>query len=486
MSKTFVIFDDTVRKSEVIEDVIGKIGFCDVVVKKRRLVEYYCEDIQNVLGEIDWKIVKAEYEFNKIIKGLESSSVDNLKVLHCFSNYIISDIKKASLTFQKIRYIDDDYVITLGKNIVGIMFTSAKGYLKYLREVCKEGDSVSIAKMLSQEIEIDGVVDIGEVGNFIQCITGNFDSRYFNSLKGNEYKLVKSSTNKKKIKSEYTYYHLLPEDMKYWYVMPFNYEESQDSSSYTMERLHMTDLAIKWVHGSINEEEFTELMNKYFYFFRSRHTKSVSKEEYKAISDELYIRKVSQRIEDFQKLKGYDKIDNILEIGFGKSTINRLYDKYIDLKEKIENNKNYDKISVIGHGDPCFANALYNKSTKMLKFIDPKGALTETELWTNPYYDIAKLSHSVCGLYDFFNNGLYDISISNNFRYNLDINFNNEKYKKIFKEKLEENGYDYWTVRIYEVSLFVSMLPLHMDNPHKVFGFILNAFKILKEIEEHV
>ena len=63
------------------------------------------------------------------------------------------------------------------------------------------------------------------MGNFIQCITGNFESRFFNSLQGDEYTLVKSSTNKKKIKSEYMYYHLLPEDMRIWFVMPFNYPD---------------------------------------------------------------------------------------------------------------------------------------------------------------------------------------------------------------------------------------------------------------------
>ena len=42
------------------------------------------------------------------------------------------------------------------------------------------------------------------------------------------------------------------------------------------------------------------------------------------------------------------------------------------------------------------------------------------------------------------------------------------------------------SVRIYEASLFLSMLPLHMDNPHKVFAFILNAKNILEEIEGYV
>ena len=39
-------------------------------------------------------------------------------------------------------------------------------------------------------------------------------------------------------------------------------------------------------------------------------------------------------------------------------------------------------------------------------------------------------------------------------------------------------------VRIYEASLFLSMLPLHIDYPQKVFGFLLNAINILKEIEK--
>lgn len=107
-------------------------------------------------------------------------------------------------------------------------------------------------------------------------------------------------------------------------------------------------------------------------------------------------------------------------------------------------------------------------------------------MWTNPYYDIAKLSHSICGRYDFFNNGLYDIRVDDKFAYDLDIPFDNTKYIRIFKDKVEGNGFDYLSVRIYEASLFLSMLPLHIDNPHKVFGFILNVNNIIKEIESNV
>ncbi len=118
--------------------------------------------------------------------------------------------------------------------------------------------------------------------------------------------------------------------------------------------------------------------------------------------------------------------------------------------------------------------------------MDPKGALTEEELWTNPYYDVAKLSHSVCGRYDFFNNALFDIKLGEDFTYQLEIPFDNARYKEILREKCEANGFDWWSVRVYEASLFLSMLPLHIDNPQKVFGLLLNAKNILKEIEENV
>ena len=43
--KLIVIFDDTVRKSEVIEDVIGEKGFSEVVVKRQRLGERFRQQL---------------------------------------------------------------------------------------------------------------------------------------------------------------------------------------------------------------------------------------------------------------------------------------------------------------------------------------------------------------------------------------------------------------------------------------------------------
>ena len=498
-----VIFDDTLPKSELIEDVIGRKGFGDVVVKKQTLGTRFTENMSEILGEkISPRFLRSIYEIDGLIAGLEASGDKESRVIHFFSNYVFSDVTAAELTIKKVDYVDEPLVV----KDVAVLFESVDSYVEYLRRVSATENKNTLAATsdITMATDIDGMMDIGNIESFLQRVAGNFEARYFNSLTGDEFTLVKSSTKKEKIKSEYTFYHLLPEDMQMWFVEPFNYQEDDEKASYTMERLHMTDLAIKWVHGSIDEDEFERILDKYFYFFNNRHAKDVSENEYKDIEKSLYEVKVVKRVDELKKLPEYIEIAKLLSMNNGL-TIDDIVKKYLELKEKLGcviygdsqavapdadsaacTSTGAKYVSVIGHGDPCFANTMYNKSTRTLKFIDPKGALTEDELYTNPYYDIAKLSHSVCGRYDFFNNGLFEINVDTKLGTELVLDFDNSVFVDIFKRKLEENGYNYWLVRLYEASLFISMLPLHIDYPQKVLGFILNANNILKEIEENV
>lgn len=502
-----VVFDDTLPKSELIEDVIGRKGFGDVVVKKQTLGARFAENMSEILEEkISPRFLRSIYEIDGLIAGLEASGDTDSRVIHFFSNYVFSDVKAAGLTVKKADYVDEPLVVKCGSGtseggmsqkisgngdmagkIVMVQFESVDSYVGYLSKVSatENKNTLTATNDFSMFTEIDGMMDIGNIESFLQCVAGNFEARFFNSLAGDEFTLVKSSTKKDKIKAEYTFYHLLPEDMQMWFVEPFDYQEDNGKASYTMERLHMTDLAIKWVHGSIDEDEFERILDKYFYFFNNRHDKEIPEDEYKAIEKSLYEDKVVKRVEELKILPEYAEIAKLLSMNDGL-TIDDVVRKYLGLKEKMSGVICGDYVSVIGHGDPCFANTMYNKSTRTLKFIDPKGALTEEELYTNPYYDIAKLSHSVCGRYDFFNNGLFEINVDTKLGTELSLDFDNSVYIDIFRRKLEENGFDYWLVRLYEASLFISMLPLHIDYPQKVLGFILNANNILKEIEQNV
>ena len=65
----------------------------------------------------------------------------------------------------------------------------------------------------------------------------------------------------------------------------------------------------------------------------------------------------------------------------------------------------------------------------------------------------------------------------------LSIDADAAPYIEVFKNYLEKNGFDYVRVRLYEASLFLSMLPYQMDQSGKVFGFLMNAIRILEEVE---
>ena len=46
-----------------------------------------------------------------------------------------------------------------------------------------------------------------------------------------------------------------------------------------------------------------------------------------------------------------------------------------------------------------------------------------------------------------------------------------------------DEGGDLWVVRAYELSLFMSMLPLHADQPLKLVGFSLVAADLIQSLE---
>lgn len=129
------IYDDTGRKSEVITDIIGDKGFADVVVKKRRLEEYYLDEIKKSFQEVLWRKLRSVFEYADLMKELELYAGSDARVLHCFSNYLIADSSRAALSFQKLPYIEEPFGVLAGKKAVAAMFPDVRAYLEFCRNV---------------------------------------------------------------------------------------------------------------------------------------------------------------------------------------------------------------------------------------------------------------------------------------------------------------------------------------------------------------
>lgn len=478
MKKIVLVYDDTIKVNERIKTIIGNKSFGEMTLKRKKLYFRVADIIKETKKDIEIVKISNQNEFKKIETYPKDTTFFHLK-----SNSAIIDKEKFKIIIEKLEFINETTSIVSDNQVIGFIYTDKEQYLEFIKEYINTSDFNSLK--VNNEMKADIFVDLTDYNNLLMYISSGFDARYFNSIMGDSYTVTKKSSDKKKMKMEYTYYWLLPEHMKNWMVMPYNYTEYDDSASYTMERMPMTDIAIRWTHGAIDLEEFNRLLDKTFFFINSRDTKEISNEEYIKSAEKLYLTKVDERIEKLKQLEQYTELKYLIESGTEFNSIDEIITLYKTIYQKLtkEFYKKSKYISVIGHGDLFFANMLYSKEVNLLRLIDPKGALEEKDLWTNPYYDIAKLSHSICGNYDFFNTGDYNIELDKDMKFTLKINFDNEKYVELFKEYLKKYGYDYKIVRLYEASLFLSMLPLHIDNPHKVFGFLLNAINILKEIK---
>ncbi len=481
------IYDNHIYPDVFIRNIVGEKTFGEIILKrvsvKQRFMQYYENlPVKGQLLEYDH-----EWEFDTLKKAVRSLSKDT-RIIQLFSSQIIRDEGKEGVRvlFEKAGYSESNYVIRNEEgNIAGFIMSNTGDYLEFMELASNHLTDEEVYRRYRfdfSDMSADGFFDISVYSNFRNYITGGFDARFFNSFAGDEYVVKKISENREKIKAEYTFYGLLPDNMKPWFVMPYDYGEDEKSAFYSMKRYHMTDLAVRFVHGAIDLKEFDKLMEMVFYFLNSRAAKEIPAKEYKKTAESLYITKVKTRIEALKKHPGYEDLKRLSGSG-DKEYIDLLLNKYLTSYERLVSKAELKNISVIGHGDLCFSNMLFDKNTELLMLIDPKGALKEEDLWTDPYYDVAKLSHSVCGRYDLFNNGLYRFDLDDDLKPELEIEFDNSEYVKIFKEYLKKNGFSYELVRLYEASLFLSMLPLHMDYPKKVFGFMKNAEAILEELK---
>lgn len=470
MRQVIVVYDDRIKPNREIAAVTGQNSYGRTIFKRRTLREMVQAEAGCVVD------FRADLSF---LKQYPEQTV----FCHLFSYYGIRDRDEFSVLLKKAAYSHQVYTAECdGEPAMGI-FPSVSSYREFVES--SEADASLLLCRLREETPLrsESFMNLSNRNEFLKFITSGFEARFFNALQGDEYTVTKRSTNKQKIKAEYTFYYLLPEMMKMWFVMPVCYKEEPDSASYTMERLHVTDIAIRYIHGAVDTEEMRDILEKLFRFLRTRQRKEVSGAEYRSLSERLYVQKVEERIDELKKYESFPQFESLIRSGTNYNSIDEIVEKYkriyYDASEKIPGRPEF----AVGHGDLCFSNILYQKEAGLLKLIDPKGCLTEEGLYTHPYYDVAKLSHSVCGNYDFFNSGLYQVVLGADMKFHLSVDTDNSRYTELFREYLEKNGFDYRLVRIYEASLFLSMLPLHMDREQKVFALLLNAAGILDELE---
>jgi len=142
------------------------------------------------------------------------------------------------------------------------------------------------------------------------------------------------------------------------------------------------------------------------------------------------------------------------------------------------------------HGDFCLSNILFDSRSGRIKVIDPRGLDSEHRLTSDGdlRYDIAKLAHSVVGLYDHIVAGAFELEIGltpalNRFTLDIHTDQRTLDIQDVFLDLELLPGVTPRQLMPMVVLLFISMLPLHADRPQRQAAFLANALRLYSNLD---
>lgn len=283
------------------------------------------------------------------------------------------------------------------------------------------------------------------------------------------------SKSMNKIKEEYEYYYSLPDSIQRFFIQPFGFSIQGEVAYYYMEKSEAADFGTQIAAGEVSDAEFSRFIDKIRLYRSVLPDEPAFDDQIDKNARELVLEKTRERIEEL-KDSSWNDSDWAIKLEQSNISLDAIYEKLEAKFNHFYKYRTYKRI-VLSHGDLTFSNILWDDSFNYMKLIDPKGS---SHMYMDEYYDLAKLSQSVNGAYDDIIHGNYKIDDSMKLYINSHVT---PGASLMFKTYVESQRIHYKLLRIYEVSLFLSLAPHHVEDHERVTAFILNAARILDKIK---
>jgi hypothetical protein len=319
-----------------------------------------------------------------------------------------------------------------------------------------------------------------------------FTTRAYNSfiVPKNKNSIIKKSKDKKLL-DEIEYYKFIPKELKLFFPRFVDGYSDNDGFNYLeLEYYAYEDLGIKMIYRQFDSEFWKNLflhIDSYFDIYKKISPNiSTYEDSIKMFIDKTY----EQYLNLTNKSSIFSNLINEEEIFFNGKKLRHFNEIWDTIKTKILDSCIPSEFYYF-HGDFCFNNIIYginNKSKDVIfKFIDPRGKFGNTLFYGDNYYDLAKLSHSCSGGYEYLINDEFNlIEIDKNkFEFNLSNN-NYKKINEIFLDYVNGKNYDLQRIKIIEGCIFIGMCPHHYDSLVRQKSMFLIGLNLLNEIYEKI
>lgn len=294
--------------------------------------------------------------------------------------------------------------------------------------------------------------------------------------------LRKSSAHAAKLAAEIDWYRALPADLQYLGPRVFDYRRDPGQTSAEMEFYGYPALNDVYLHGAWDPGVWSQVLRAIgravdgMRAHRLALPVGARRESLRA----MYESKTAERLAPILADRRFAPFlrDSVVINGRRCAGLARCLDA---LPAALSAGGVYDppEFTII-HGDLCLSNILYDRRSGFVRLIDPRGSFGASGIYGDPRYDLAKLSHSLHGDYDFYVNGLFSFRDEGGevacrpFRGAL-----HDAVRRMFRDWLAaRQGEDRRAIRLIESLLFLSMVPLHADRPAAQLAFVARGLEL--------
>lgn len=404
------------------------------------------------------------------------ADLDVVSISHADSTYNWATVDENKPEWLKV---EDDNIDSQSQVVSGYFnFSNPRTLIR-----CLSQTHWDFLQALSVYHDVNGIktyscedwLDFGHVNTYYRSKASYTTQRAFNELTITSDWIEKSSIKDVKIAAESHWFKTIPDSIKLFTPQFLGETYSSGRTTYRLEYLYNMALNELFVFAHLSEMTWRQILKQMLSFLSSCRAEKAPVEAKVNPLDALFSGKTEQRLQEFCGNRGYDWQRQWQYNGQASMSLKELHEASLEhLPSSCE--------PTLMHGDFCFSNILYDFRKDRIKVIDPRGITSDNVLSIYGYlhYDIAKICHSVIGLYDWIIAGYCRVETKDyKINFALADTSHLSAVQQMFIDALAEH-YQLTKPTLYamQIQLFLSMLPLHSDDTVRQDALMANAFRL--------
>jgi hypothetical protein len=362
-----------------------------------------------------------------------------------------------------------------------------------LRQACVSSNSFDDSLMRYarardlRPIEVREWHDFGHLSLVYQSRRNVMISRAFNRIWSDGVSVVKTSSKRHKIAAEAHWYEAIPESLRLY--TPQYLGRVPENGGYRLEYLYLPTLAELYTFGELPTYVWRQILESCIGFLQDcwRHrpapgTREADPDFAAEFFNHVFRNKTRERIAQFRADRGWAPDMPLSIDGRVFPPLEQVCERLLGYLVPTQ-----PEDITLWHGDFFFGNILYDFRAARVHVIDPRGGYSDDDvsIYGDYRYDLSKLAHSIIGGYDSLLVGCVDFehNSAGAFHFNRRWTQTQTQIAQVFST-LEVDGKRICTdeIRAMTALLFLTMLPLHADDPRRQDVMLCNGLVLAEDL----